>query len=130
MSDDSRGRRLSATLKEALYVSSYPQDNFSVKAATSSGATVIFKEGEDVLQYKDGTRFFIHEHNRLYYLPIVPVNNDCDDQCMSCHDIQTRHEILGHCNFDDVQKLENVVDGMSITGKASKSMQCEVSVQG
>lgn len=50
---------------------------------------------------------------------------------MSCHDIQTWHEILGHCNFGDVQKLENVVDGMSIKSKkASKSMQCEVCVQG
>lgn len=58
------------------------------------------------------------------------MNNDCDDQCMSCHDIQMWHEILGHCNFNDVQKLENVVDGMSIKGKAPKSMQCEVCVQG
>ena len=49
---------------------------------------------------------------------------------MSCHDIQMWHEILGHCNYDDVQKLENVVDGMSIKGKASKSMPCEVCVQG
>lgn len=126
---DSRGRHLSATLKQALYIPSYPQDIFSVRAATSSGATVIFKEGEDVLLYKDGTRFLIHEHNRLFYLPTVPVNNDFDDQCMSCHDIQTWHEILGHCNFNDVQKLESVVDGMSIKGKA-KSMQCEVCVQG
>lgn len=128
---DSRGRHLSATLKQALYIPSYPQNIFSVRAATSSGATVIFKEGEDVLQYKDGTRFSIHEHNRLFYLPIVPVNmnNDCGDQCMSCHDIQRWHEILGHCNFNDVQKLENVVDGMSIRGKTSH-MQCEVCVQG
>ena len=68
--------------------------------------------------------------NRLFYLPIVPVNNDCDDQCMSCHDIQKWHEILGHCNFNDVQELVNVVDGMSIKGKAPKSMHCEVCVQG
>src|SRR4029434_1751079 len=127
---DSRGRRRSATLKQALYIPSYPQDIFSVRAATSSGATVIFKEGEDVLLHRDGTRFFIHEHDRLFYLPTVPVNNDCDDQCMSCHDIQTWHEILGHCNFDDVMKLENVVDGMSIRGKVSKSMVCEVCTQG
>lgn len=50
---DSRGRRLSATLKEALYVPSYPQDIFSVKATTSSGAMVIFKEGEDALSFTD-----------------------------------------------------------------------------
>lgn len=37
---------------------------------------------------------------------------------MSCDDVQSWHEILRHCNFNDVQKLENVVDGMSIKGKA------------
>ena len=115
---DSRGRCRSATLKQALYIPSYPQDIFSVRAATLNGATVIFKEGEDVLQYRDGTSFLIHEHNRLFYLPTVPVNNDSDDKCMSCYDIQTWHEIFGHCNFDDVR------------GKASKSMTCEVCTQG
>ncbi|KAJ8406882.1 hypothetical protein AAFF_G00291580 [Aldrovandia affinis] len=53
---DSRGRRLGTTLRQALYIPSYPQDIFSVRAATSSGATVIFKDGEDVLQYRDGRR--------------------------------------------------------------------------
>lgn len=33
---DSRGRHLNATLKQALYIPSYPQDMFSVRAATSS----------------------------------------------------------------------------------------------
>lgn len=98
---DGKGQRLSATLKQALYIPSCPQDIFSVRAATSSGATVIFKEGEDVLQNKDGMRFPIHEHNRLFYLPTVSVNNECDDQCMSCHDIQTWHEIVEHCNYDE-----------------------------
>ncbi|KAJ8353867.1 hypothetical protein SKAU_G00214340 [Synaphobranchus kaupii] len=50
---DSRGRRHSTTLRQALYIPSYPQDIFSVKAATASGATVIFKEGKDVLQDRD-----------------------------------------------------------------------------
>lgn len=34
----------------------------------------------------------------------------------SCFDIQKWHEILGHCNYDDVQKLQGVVDGMTIKG--------------
>jgi len=86
-----------------------------VKAATASGATVIFKEETDVQQHRDGTQFHIHEHNRIYYLHTV--NDECDDQCMGCFDMQTWHEILGHCNYDDVQKLQNVVDGMKIKGK-------------
>ncbi|KAK7890932.1 hypothetical protein WMY93_022895 [Mugilogobius chulae] len=39
---DSRGRRFKTTLRSALYIPTYPQDIFSVKAATSCGATVIF----------------------------------------------------------------------------------------
>lgn len=48
-----------------------------------------------------------------------------------CHDIQTWHRILGHCNFDDVAKLEKVVKGMMIKGKHDKSNQnCEICTQG
>ncbi|XP_039874812.1 histone H2A-like [Simochromis diagramma] len=41
---------------------------FSVRVATTNGATTIFKKGRNVLQHRDGTKFYIHEHNRLYYL--------------------------------------------------------------
>ncbi|XP_057700312.1 uncharacterized protein LOC130920843 [Corythoichthys intestinalis] len=41
---DNRGQQRKATLRNALFIPSYPQDIFSVKAATSSGATVLFKE--------------------------------------------------------------------------------------
>ncbi|XP_024124665.2 uncharacterized protein LOC112144376 [Oryzias melastigma] len=50
---DSGGRRVKALLKEALYIPSYPQDIFSVKAATANGATVIFKNRKDVLIHRD-----------------------------------------------------------------------------
>ncbi|XP_030600151.1 uncharacterized protein LOC115790486 [Archocentrus centrarchus] len=65
---DSRGRHCKTILKQALYIPSYPQDIFSVKAATNNGATVTFKQGEDVLKHQDGTKFPIKEYNRLYYL--------------------------------------------------------------
>lgn len=90
---DSRGRHLNTTLRQALYIPSYPQDIFSVKAATTSGATVIFKKGKDVLIHRDGTEFHIHVYDRLYYLHIVNNDDDddeCDDQCKGCFDMQTR----------------------------------------
>lgn len=31
-----------------------------------------------------------------------------EDGCHGCYDLQTWHEILGHCNYDDVLKLESV----------------------
>ena len=115
---DSRGQRHNKTLRQALYIPSYPQDIFSVKAATARGATVIFKQGKDVLQDNDGTKFHIHEYDRLYYLQTV--DDTCDDQCKGCFDMQTWHEILGHCNYDDIQKLHSVVDGMTIKGKTER----------
>lgn len=65
---DSRVWHLTATLKQALYIPSYSQVIFSVRAATSSKAIVIFKDGEDDLQCKDGTHFPIYKHNTIYLL--------------------------------------------------------------
>ena len=118
---DSGGQRHTTTLTQALYIPTYPQDIFSVQAATTKGATVLFTKGNNVLEYRDGTKFNIHVYNRLYYLNTV--NNDCDDdQCNACYDMQTWHEILGHCNYGDIQKLPSVVEGMTINDKNTKSV--------
>lgn len=124
---DSRGRRLKTVLMNALFIPSYPQDIFSVKAATSSGATVIFREGNNVL-IRGGTKFPIHVSNKLYYLQTM--DNKCGDQCNKCYDLQSWHEILGHCNYKDVLKLENVVKGMTIKGRAEPMPYCEVCTKG
>ncbi|TWW67383.1 hypothetical protein D4764_02G0004240 [Takifugu flavidus] len=58
---DREGKRIKATLKKALYVPTYPQDIFSVKAATTNGASVNFREGHSELIHKSGTRFDIKE---------------------------------------------------------------------
>ena len=122
---DSKGRHLSATLRQALYIPSFSQDILSVTAATASGATVIFKKGKNALIHKDGTKFHIHVHDRLYY--VLTLNEDKgDDQCKGCHDMQTWHEILGHCNYNDIQRLQDVVDGMKIKGSSNKPRHCEV----
>ena len=126
------GKRVKATLKNALFILTYPQDIFSVKAATTNGASVKFKQGEDELIHESGTRFDIKEHNRLYYLDTVSDESEegCDS-CNGCFDIQTWHEILGHCNYDDVSRLQDVVEGMQIKGKFYKSkLNCEICTQG
>lgn len=111
---DSRGQRHKVTLRDALFIPSYPQDIFSVKAATASGAKVVFEEGKDALITRDGNQFDIHVYGKLYYLH---TEGESNDKCNACHDIQTWHEILGHCNYDDVIKLQNVVAGMRISAK-------------
>jgi len=44
------------------------------------------------------------------------------------HDVIEWHNILGHCNCDDVLKLENVVDGMKVIGDKVKPAVCDVCV--
>ncbi|XP_076741663.1 uncharacterized protein LOC143419316 [Maylandia zebra] len=65
---DTQGHCTTITLRDALFIPSYPQSIFSVKAATNYGAQVIFKKGQNELVNKDGTVFPIEEYNRLYYL--------------------------------------------------------------
>ena len=125
---DSRGHHFKTVLRRALYIPSYPQDIFSVQAAADSGATVTFQKGKDILVLKDGTQFPIHVHDRLYYLHTIP--DGCDDRVKGCYDLKTWHEILGHCNIDDVQRLKGVVDGMKMLGPRHKSQSCEVCTQG
>jgi len=91
---------------------------FSVARAANGGATITFTFAW----------FDIHESGNLYYLPTVEENVD---QCKGCHDVQTWHEILGHCNYEDVQKLQGVVKGMAIKGSAGRPAPlCEVCAQG
>ena len=41
------------------------------------------------------------------------------------------HQILGHCNYDDIKKLEHVVDGMKVSYKiSSKASDCSVCMLG
>ena len=107
---------------------SYPHDIFSVARGTNGGATITFKKGNSRMVTKGGSRFDIHEEGNLYYLPTVEKDVD---QCKGCHDMQTWHEILGHCNYEDVKKLQGVVKGMEIKGGAlGFDQSCDVCTQG
>ena len=56
---------------------------------------------------------------------------EISDKCSAGHDVPTWHETLGHCNYDDVPKLQNVVEGVQIKGKTDRPDQaCEVCIQG
>ena len=102
---DNAGRRHTAQLRDTLYMPSYPHDIFSVARGTNGGATITFKKGDSRMVTKGGSRFDIHEDGNLYYLPTVEKDVD---QCKVCHDMQTWHEILGHCNYEDVKRLRGV----------------------
>ncbi|CAB3992128.1 Retrovirus-related Pol poly from transposon TNT 1-94 [Paramuricea clavata] len=119
--EDKLGNQHSVTLQNALYVPSFSQDIFSVQAASENGASISFQPGgQAFLSAGDGTQFDIQKRGRLYYLYSIK---------SAAHDLQTWHEILGHCNVKDTLQLQHVVDGMSINNK-KKVSDCEVCILG
>lgn len=135
---DKDGRPVTINLRRALFIPTYPQNILSVKAATAEGAKVIFKEGQNILMNRDGVIFPMKEHDRLYYLRTENNCQQCVDDSvndimskdkvnLTC-DIKTWHEILGHCNVDDVLKLPNVVEGMKVAGNTK--IDCSVCTEG
>ena len=119
----------SVTLKGALFIRSYTQDICSVMSATANGATITFKKNKDELIHKNGTKFNIFVHNRLYYL--MSTTKKSEDSYQSRYDINTWQWILSHCNYDDIRKLPNVVKGMKIKEKVGTlNKNCESSIQG
>ena len=92
---------------------------FSSQTASDNVASISFTPGQAVLSACDGTTFDIHKKGRLYYLCSVKSKT---------HDLQTWHEILGHCNAKDTLELENVVEGMSISDMTK--LDCEVCTLG
>lgn len=71
---DSKGCRCTVTLKNALYIPSFPQ-LFLDKSATTNGANVLINESKDVLVMPDGTRFGTL-FRYLYYIQTDCGEND------------------------------------------------------
>ncbi|CAB4006338.1 Hypothetical predicted protein [Paramuricea clavata] len=127
---NSTGRCVNASLKNALYIPSYPQDIFSVQAATQKGASVIFHPQSAELISKDGKKFNIEKHGKLYYLHVGPYSDiENTDSVNYTSDLKGWHEKLGPCNYEDVVKLQDVVDGMKVSDSSSKP-DCDTCVLG
>ena len=67
---DEDGKWRKAKLENALYVPSYPQNIFSVRAAAEKGATVQLGQNSSELITSSGLKFPIQNIGRLYYLDI------------------------------------------------------------
>ena len=124
---DVDGQMHKALLKNALYVPSYKQDIFSVHAAVSKGATVNFSPESAKLVSQNGTEFPIMKEGKLYYLNNVISSSMCKQNSQT-KSLKDWHEILGHCNLNDVLALENVVEGMKIEKK--EEFDCGACVEG
>ena len=126
---DSRGKYVDIVLTNALYVPTFPQNIFSVQAATNKGASVSFQPDSAQLSL-NGKEFNIEKHGKLYFLPIIDNNAHTMVNSVQELGLQGWHEVLGHCNFDDVIHLERVANGMRIQDKDIKPSECEVCLQG
>ena len=113
-----QGEVISGTLRNVLYMPTYPQNIFSVSAATEEGCVVIFRKGGGSLISKGGMEFPISSRGKLYFL------NKISQADVRSETLLIWHKLLGHCNCNDILKLPSVVKGMQIHGKASIG-QCE-----
>ena len=114
------GSIVKATLGNALYIPTYHQCIFSVQAATRKRAKVKFEGDSAVLIANDGNTFPIQQRGRLYYLCKTSITERRNVS------LEMWHRLLGHCNVEDVKKLEQVVQGMKIT--ESKDFDCETCI--
>ena len=119
---DVNGNAREVMLNSALYVPSYDQNIFSVHAAIERGASISLDKQVKQLKCPDGTTFGMEQKGRLYYL------NSISSSKNSACSLHEWHKILGHCNYGDVQKLENVVEGMNISNY--DEVECTVCTKG
>ena len=93
-----------------MYIPSFDKDIFSVPAATENGAKVEFRPNSVTLDAQE-TTFEIHKKGKLYY------QNNMRSPKKVMRSLEDRHKIMGHCNVDDILKLEDYVEGMQITDR-------------
>ena len=119
---DNNGFKHNMLLENALLIPSYKQDIFSVQAAASKGAKVSFGPNRAELVAPNGTIFDINKSGRLYYL------NSLINVSPKARSNKDWHQIMGHCNNEDLYRLESVMDGMKISDKSD--LNCDVFVMG
>ena len=105
-------------------------------AAIENGAEVVFRKGSSELTLNNGTKFSVHKRQNLFFLDNVSsvTSKQSVNVVLDKGDAKRKanlylwHRIMGHCNEDDVMRLENVVDGMAIEKK--DKFQCETCILG
>ena len=113
MMTDNKGVTHNVILKDALCVPSYTQNILSVKAATRAGARVNFSREYSELVLDDGkVTFNLECLGNLYYV------NNVKHLDIKSRSLKEWHKAMGHCNIDDLIKLESVVEGMKISDKS------------
>lgn len=109
--EDTRGKECRIILRNALLAPTFPACLFSVRAATNAGATISFKEDSSELNYGGSAIKFI-EKGQLFFIPI-----GSDSKFAVTRTLHQWHQTLGHMNYNDILKLQEVSKGMDISDK-------------
>ena len=115
---DVNGILQDVVLNNALYVPSYNQNIFSVPAAIDKGACITLGKDFKTFKAPNGRVFDIQQRGRLFCL------NHSVSSKNNATTLMEWHKIMGHCNFNDLRKLQNVVQGMKIVD----DRQCECAI--
>ena len=118
---DENGNAHNVTLRDSLYIPSFKKDIMSVSKLVKSGHSVHFTPEGSNITTNDGAVFHLIPKNNLYYLSR---NNTVPDELhhvssvsSTPHTLREWHTLMGHCNQDDLLRLEDSVKGMKITDK-------------
>ena len=119
---------MNVILENVLYIPTYPQNIFSVKAAIRKGSSVHFNSDQpSCLVTPSGMMFpteeldFGLDYLRNYARPSS--DNKSQDFVCGVRSVETWHRVLGHCNRGDLLKSQHVVEGMKISGTGE--FECE-----
>ena len=118
---DVNGNVQDVVLNNALYIPSYNQNIFSVPAAIDKGGSITLEKDAKSFRAPNGTMFSIKQQGRLFYLNNVSNQNNATT-------LMEWHKIMGHCNFNDLRKLQGVVEGMKIVD--DRQCDCAICTQG
>ena len=113
---------LYVVLNNALYISSYNQNIFSVSAVVEKGAILNLDRKEKYFKEPNGTKFEIEQKGRLYYINGISSSQKNASSLIECH------KIMDHCNFQDLRKLAHVFHGMKVVD--DKMCECAICTHG
>ena len=125
LSVDVHGKTETVMLSDVLFMPKFPISVISMSKTTEKGAKYIFSEEKNILISPTGDTLPLVNKNNLYYLPIRSQSNTEAMFMSQARTLRQWHEILGHCNFDSIRKLELQNPTMKIKGDKS-NFDCDI----
>ena len=112
-------------LKDVLYVPGALANLFSVKQATSNGATITFEDDKGIVRDEMGN--VLLEATSRGGLYCITAHPKIEQALVATETAELWHRRLGHLGYDNLAKLPNMVDGIKIPASdfKAKAEMCE-----